>query len=194
MSLDLELDELSSWPLIPQLVVVGIVFVMAVLVSGWLSVKPSLEDLDYYKQQETQLKQELQVVARKAAMLPVMSAHLSDLSDHYDRLLRQLPAQQELASLLADINEQGLNNHLTFTRINWGKRQPQKFLLKLPLDIELTGSYDDIGRYAQAIAELPRIVLIENAEWQRVSLESSTLHFRVNATTYQFIAEAEGEK
>ncbi|USD60206.1 type 4a pilus biogenesis protein PilO [Vibrio sp. SCSIO 43140] len=189
MSLDFDLDDIIDWSLGPQLLLAAFILLVSTMLSTWFLVKPSYEDLNYYKQQESQLKQELEVVARKAAMLPIAAKQIEDLTIHYERLMKQLPAQQELASVLAAMNEQGLNNHLTFTRINWGKRKPQQFLLKLPIDIELTGSYDDIGRYTQAIAELPRIVLIENAEWQRVSLESSTLHFRVNASTYQYVQE-----
>lgn len=189
MSLDFDLDDIIDWSLGPQLLLAAFILLVSTMLSTWFLVKPSYEDLNYYKQQESQLKQELEVVARRAAMLPIATKQIEDLTIHYERLMKQLPAQQELASVLAAMNEQGLNNHLTFTRINWGKRKPQQFLLKLPIDIELTGSYDDIGRYTQAIAELPRIVLIENAEWQRVSLESSTLHFRVNASTYQYVQE-----
>ncbi|WP_394153298.1 type 4a pilus biogenesis protein PilO [Vibrio maritimus] len=189
MSLEFDLDDIIDWSLGPQLLLAAFILLVSTMLSTWFLVKPSYEDLNYYKQQESQLKQELEVVARRAAMLPIAAKQIEDLTIHYERLMKQLPAQQELASVLAAMNEQGLNNHLTFTRINWGKRKPQQFLLKLPIDIELTGSYDDIGRYTQAIAELPRIVLIENAEWQRVSLESSTLHFRVNASTYQYVQE-----
>lgn len=189
MSLDFDLDDIIDWSLGPQLLLAALILLVSTTLSTWFLVRPSYEDLSYYKQQESQLKQELEVVARRAAMLPIAAKQIKDLTTHYERLMKQLPAQQELASVLAAMNEQGLNNHLTFTRINWGKRKPQQFLLKLPIDIELTGSYDDIGRYTQAIAELPRIVLIENAEWQRVSLESSTLHFRVNASTYQYVQE-----
>lgn len=189
MSLDFDLDDIIDWSLGPQLLLAAFILLVSAMLSTWFLVKPSYEDLNYYKQQESQLKQELEVVARRAAMLPIAAKQIEDLTIHYERLMKQLPAQQELASVLAAMNEQGLNNHLTFTRINWGKRKPQQFLLKLPIDIELTGTYDDIGRYTQAIAELPRIVLIENAEWQRVSLESSTLHFRVNASTYQYVQE-----
>lgn len=183
---DLELDEMMSWPLGAQLIVATVLMLGALGVGLWLTGKPAWEDLQFYQQQEGQLKQELRIVAKQAALLPQMQQQYSDLSSHYQHLIEQLPAQKELASLLAAVNEQGLNNALTFTRIDWGKKQSQQFLYRLPLDIELTGSYNDIGRYTQAIAHLPRIVLIDNAEWQRVSQESSILHFRVMASTFQF--------
>ncbi|MCL9775580.1 type IV pilus inner membrane component PilO [Vibrio methylphosphonaticus] len=183
---DLELDEMPDWPWVPQMLVALLLLLMVLIAGAFFIVKPALDELEHYKQQEQELKQTLGRVAKKAALLPLMQAQLNELNSHYDFLLQQLPEQKELASLLAAMNEEGLNHDLTFTRIDWGKRVSQDFLLKLPLDIELTGSYNNIGDYAQAIAQLPRIILLENAEWQRVSQESSTLHFRVRAYTYQF--------
>lgn len=96
--------------------------------------------------------------------------------------------------MLASVNEVGLKNSLTFTRIDWGEKQNQEFLYRLPLNIELTGDYHNIGDFTQAIAELPRIINFDDIDWQRVSQESSTLHFRVRAYTYQFKPEVEDEK
>ncbi|MFA0439405.1 fimbrial protein [Vibrio sp. 10N.286.49.C2] len=182
----LELDEMADWPFAAQCFVAILLSLLLLCAGGYFIVKPDLDELSEHKHQELTLKLELTRMAKKAALLPLMQSQLDELNTHYDFLLEQLPEQKELASLLAAVNEEGLNNGLTFTRIDWGKRVPQDFLLKLPLDIELTGHYNSIGDYAHAIAQLPRIVLLENAEWQRVSQESSTLHFRVRAYTYQF--------
>ncbi|GAL15065.1 type IV pilus biogenesis protein PilO [Vibrio astriarenae] len=64
----------------------------------------------------------------------------------------------------------------------------------MPLNIELTGHYHDIGAFSQAIAQLPRIIHFDDVDWQRVSQESSTLHFRVRAYTYQFKPEVHDEE
>lgn len=42
--------------------------------------------------------------------------------------------------MLASVNELGLDNALTFTRIDWGQKQNKEFLYRLPLNIELTGT------------------------------------------------------
>ena len=95
--------------------------------------------------------------------------------------------------MLASVNELGLDNKLTFTRIDWGQKQNKAFLYRLPLNIELTGDYHEIGDFSAAIAKLPRIISFDDVNWQRVSQESSTLHFRVRAYTYQFKSEVNDE-
>lgn len=191
---DLELDEISEWPLLPQVVVLVILVLLLQAAGYWFYLVPKTERLDGLKQQEETLKTSVRIKASKAATLPQLRAQLDELAERYDYLLRQLPVQKELASMLASVNELGLENTLTFTRIDWGERQNREFLYRLPLNIELTGDYHNIGDFSEAIAKLPRIINFDDADWQRVSQESSTLHFRVRAYTYQFKSEVQDEK
>ena len=135
------------------------------------------------------LKVALKIKANKVAALPQLQSQLDELTTRYELLLQQLPAQKELATMLASVNELGIDNKLTFTRIDWGEKQSEHFLYRLPLNIELTGDFHDIGHFSQAIATLPRIITFKDVTWQRVSQESETLHFRVRANTYQFKPE-----
>ncbi|ELV8554684.1 type 4a pilus biogenesis protein PilO [Vibrio fluvialis] len=191
---ELELDEIAEWPLLPQLAVL-LLLVLALQGAGyWVYMLPKQDALEGLKQQEQTLKSTIRIKASKVATLPKLKTQLDELAERYDFLLRQLPVQKELASMLASVNELGLENTLTFTRIDWGERQNQEFLYRLPLNIELTGNYHNIGDFSEAIARLPRIINFDDVDWQRVSQESSTLHFRVRAYTYQFKPEVSDEK
>ncbi|MGV1719825.1 type 4a pilus biogenesis protein PilO [Vibrio furnissii] len=191
---DLELDEINEWPLVAQLVAL-VLLVLALQGAGyWFYLQPKQDSLAAHKQQEQTLKSTIRIKASKVATLPKLKIQLDELAQRYDFLLRQLPVQKELASMLASVNELGLDNSLTFTRIDWGEKQNQQFLYRLPLNIELTGNYHDIGDFSEAIARLPRIINFDDVDWQRVSQESSTLHFRVRAYTYQFKPEVSDEQ
>ncbi|MBY7896830.1 type 4a pilus biogenesis protein PilO [Vibrio fluvialis] len=191
---ELELDEIAEWPLLLQLAVL-LLLVLALQGAGyWLYMLPKQDALEGLKQQEQTLKSTIRIKASKVATLPKLKVQLDELEERYDFLLRQLPVQKELASMLASVNELGLENTLTFTRIDWGEKQNQEFLYRLPLNIELTGNYHSIGDFSEAIARLPRIINFDDVDWQRVSQESSTLHFRVRAYTYQFKPEVSDEK
>ena len=186
---DLEMDEIAEWPLVPQLVAI---LLMVVLIQGfgyWFYLKPEEARLNTLIQEEQTLKVALRIKANKVAALPQLQSQLDELTTRYELLLQQLPAQKELATMLASVNELGIDNKLTFTRIDWGNKESEHFLYRLPLNIELTGDFHDIGRFSQAIATLPRIITFQDVTWQRVSQESETLHFRVRANTYQFKPE-----
>lgn len=190
---ELDIEELTEWPLLPQLIVIFVLFLLLQGAGYWFYLQPQVEHIEQLKQEEEMLKTKVAIKANKVATLPMLKAQLDELSERYDYLSRQLPVQKELATMLASVNEEGLKNKLTFTRIDWGQKQNQEFLYRLPLNIELTGDYHDIGDFAQAIAELPRIINFEDIDWQRVSQESQTLHFRVRAYTYQFKPEVADE-
>ncbi len=191
---ELELDEISEWPLLPQLLVILLIMLLIQGAGYWFYLMPKQDEIALLKQEEQTVKATLRIKANKVAVLPQIQAQLDELKERYDFLLRQLPVQKELASMLASVNQLGLDSSLTFTRIDWGERESQEFLYRLPLNIELTGSYHDIGDFSQAIAKLPRIINFDDVDWQRVSQESSTLHFRVRAYTYQFKQEVDDEK
>lgn len=191
---DLELDEINEWPLVAQLVALVLLVLVLQGAGYWFYLQPKQDTLAEHKQQEQTLKSTIRIKASKVATLPKLKIQLDELAQRYDFLLRQLPVQKELASMLASVNELGLDNSLTFTRIDWGEKQNQQFLYRLPLNIELTGNYHDIGDFSEAIARLPRIINFDDVDWQRVSQESSTLHFRVRAYTYQFKPEVSDEQ
>ncbi|ENM5888715.1 type 4a pilus biogenesis protein PilO [Vibrio mimicus] len=191
---ELELDEIAEWPLLPQLLIILLLMLLIQGAGYWFYLMPKQDEIVALKQEEETVKATLRIKANKVAALPQIQAQLEELKERYDFLLRQLPVQKELASMLASVNQLGLDNSLTFTRIDWGERQTQEFLYRLPLNIELTGNYHDIGDFSEAIAKLPRIINFDDVDWQRVSQESSTLHFRVKAYTYQFKQEVEDEK
>ena len=144
---DLDVDEITEWPLLPQLLVIFALMILIQGVGTWLYIAPLDDELQQMKQQEQTLKTTLRIKANKAAVLPKLQSQLDDLTSRYDYLLEQLPVQKELASMLASVNELGLDNKLTFTRIDWGQKQNKEFLYRLQINIELTGDYHAIGDF-----------------------------------------------
>lgn len=186
---ELDFEDMPEWPLLPQLLAIGALVIVLQVVGAWFYLSPQQDELEQIRQQEVTLISSIRIKAAKVAALPQLQAQLDELNTRYQYLLKQLPVQKELASMLSSVNDIGIKNDLSFTRVDWGEKQVQEFLYRLPLNIELTGAYNDIGQFSEAVAKLPRIISLHNVEWQRVSQESSTLHFRVRAYTYQFKPE-----
>ncbi len=118
---DLDIDEIAEWPLLPQSLVVLLLMMIIQGFGYWFYLQPEQEALQRAVEEEQNLKVALRIKANKAAALPQLQSQLDELSNRYEYLLQQLPAQKELATLLASVNELGLENDLTFTRIDWGK-------------------------------------------------------------------------
>ncbi|KJY82646.1 fimbrial protein [Vibrio galatheae] len=190
---DLDVEEISQWPLLFQLTLV-IALVLALQAVGyWFYLQPKLNELNQLKQQEQQSKTSTLIAINKTMSLPRLEAKIEQLTLRYDHLIGQFPQQKELAKVLAAVNRLALSHTLSVTRIDWGDKQQQGLLYKLPLNIELTGSYHDIGAFCAAIAALPRMINFTQVGWQRVNPDSNTIKLTVRAYTYQFKSELTDE-
>ena len=183
---NLELDEILDWPRLPQFVMLLLAVVLIQGAGYWFYLVPKQDHLSALIEEEQTLKSTIRIKAHKAATLPQLKAQLDGLSERYDYLLQQLPEQKELASMLAAVNELGIKHQLSFNRMDWGEKEQQAFLYRLPLNLELTGEYHHIGQFSQAIAQLPRIIYFENVDFQRISQDSQNLSVNVRAFTYQY--------
>lgn len=182
---DLDMDNIAEWPRPAQSFVILVLFVALNCAGYVFYLGPKLDELEQLTGRETELKSTLVMKMHQAAKLPLIESQHDELQARVTALSAGFPEQKELSSLLAAVNDTGLQSNLTFTSMEWGDRQEQTLFFRLPLHIELTGNYDNIADFSQNIAALPRLILFEHALWQRVSQDSQILRFRVKAYTYQ---------
>jgi type IV pilus assembly protein PilO len=65
-------------------------------------------------------------------------------------------------ALLSDINQAGVGRGLDFELFRPGQTNVKEYYAELPIAIKLTGKYHDLGAFASDIANLPRIVTLNN--------------------------------
>lgn len=191
---NLELDEIMEWPRLAQGVVLALLFIAIQVVGYCFYLLPKQEQVETMVAKEQELKTELKIKADKAARLPLFTAQMEQISQQYRHLLQQLPEQNELANILASVNEFGIQHQLVISRIEWDNKEHLQFLYRIPLSIELAGNYHDIAMFSQAIAQLPRIIYFEHVDWQRSREDSKLLNVNIQAYTYQYREEEKHEK
>lgn len=187
---DLDLDEITDWPIIPQSVVVMLLALTVAAVGYWYWLTPLQNELVSLKQQEMELRARLTNRATQVAALPTVKKQIEELERRYHIVINQLPVEKELASLLSDINDIGIRNGLAFQRIQWAPRIERRWYYELPLNMQLTGSYEQIGQFAASIAKLSRIVTLKDFDLKVVEQngQQETLSLKVSASTYRFKA------
>ena len=185
---ELELDEITEWPLLPQGLIALLVTLLLSALGYWYWLTPLTAEHEQQKQQEITLRAQLVTRAAQVAALPRVKEQVVELNRRYQEVVEQLPEEQELASLLASINDIGVQNGLIFQSIKWASRIEHDLYYELPLNMQLTGSYQQIGQFAEAIARLPRIVNLRNVELARVDNQGfdELLSLTVSAITYRF--------
>jgi len=152
----------GQWPLAPRLLcAIGVT--AAVCAAGYFGYWSSqFEEQDAGLALENRLREEYKLKTAQAINLDALRAQKAQVDLYVDRLQKQLPSKAEMAALLTDINQAGAGRGLQFDLF-----KPQQVVIKdyyaeLPIDIKINGSYHDIGAFTGDIANLPRIVTLNN--------------------------------
>ncbi len=188
-----ELDEIPYWSKKAQYVVfilLNLVFCLAVF---FYFIAPYEGEIEVAKQQEQLLQAQFRLKAEEVAVLPQLDAQMIALEKAYQAATSQLPEENELAVLLAGINNTGLQYDLNFKRLNWQQGKQMGWLYQIPLKVELEGSYNNIGLFSSALSRLPRILVLQDLTLESIK-NKNTLSLSVMANTYRFVEAGENEK
>ncbi len=181
---DLDVENIGSWPMPIKIIIWTAVFV-AVLVLGYIyDVSTLQDDLSYEQQQEQELKRQFENKAFQAANLDAYRKQMVEMEESFGALVSQLPSDTEVPGLLEDITNRGLASGLDISSITLGNERSEEFYIELPIDIEVAGSYHDMGSFVSGIAGLPRIVTLH--DFQINKTEASALKMKITAKTYRY--------
>lgn len=181
---ELELSELPWWPAPLRRLVFAITAVV-VLGAGYYFLLA--DDWRSYQQDVTKertLKDEYQLKYYRTANLPTYREQLVVLNAALADLLNMLPTDDETPRLLDDITLIGTQSGLRIERIEWQAAVQRELYTALPMRIELTGEYHQIGDFIAELAGLDRIISVQDFQLLRAS-ENAPLRLTVTAETYR---------
>ncbi|WP_426175798.1 type 4a pilus biogenesis protein PilO [Massilia sp. TWR1-2-2] len=150
------------WPLAPRvLCAIGVMAgVVALGYFGYWSTQ--FEDQDRLAQDEQRLREEYKIKMAQAINLDALQVQRVQVDQYVERLQKQLPSKAEMAALLSDINQAGLGRGLQFDLFRPGQVVVRDYYAEQAIDIRVNGSYHDIGAFAADMANLQRIVTLNN--------------------------------
>jgi len=187
----LDVNDVGRWPLVFRAGVIGIVF-LAVLSLGvyWFIVKDKAPQLSRVQEEEQQLRLTFENKQRKAANYDAYKTQLTQIEQSFGTMLRQLPGQTEIPSLIVDISQTGLAAGLQEKLFVPQPEVPKDFYAEKPIKIRLEGGFHELGNFVSGIAALPRIVTLHDINIERVNDEVyDNLSMEVTAKTYRYIDE-----
>ena len=187
----LDVNDVGRWPLPFRLAVIAIVFVVVMgLGIYWFIVKDKAPQLHRVQEEEQQLRLTFENKQRKAANYDAYKAQLAQIEQSFGTMLRQLPGETEIPSLIVDISQTGLAAGLQEKLFVPQGEIPKDFYAEKPIKIRLTGSYHEIGNFVSGIAALPRIVTLHNINITPESTDTfDNLSIEVTAQTYRYLDE-----
>ena len=185
----LNIREAGSWPLLPKAVVLTLIFVLIVVVGALLDWRDQLDTLDRAQDQEAKLKEAYATKKAKAVNLELYVQQQREIEQSFGALLKQLPNKSEMDALLTDINQAGLGRGLQFELFKPAAQEKMAdFYAELPIAVKVTGNYHDMGAFASDVAQLPRIVTLNDLA---INNDKGTLVMDAVAKTFRYLDEDE---
>jgi type IV pilus assembly protein PilO len=179
----------GQWPLAPR-VLCGIGVALAVTVLGYFGYwQGQFEEQEAGAAQEQRLRDEYRLKTAQAINLEALTAQKAQVDQYVVRLEKQLPSKAEMAALLSDINQAGVGRGLRFELFKPGQVVARDYYAELPIDIKVTGNYHDVGAFAGDMANLPRIVTLNNMEL--VTNKDGGLTLYAVAKTFRYLDQEE---
>jgi type IV pilus assembly protein PilO len=180
----------GQWPLIPR-ALCGVGVLAAAIGLGWvLYWDGQLEELNIGVQEEVKLKDAYKAKVQQAINLDGLRKQKEQVSEYVASLEKQLPSKAEMDALLSDINQAGLGRGLQFELFKPGQVVVKDYYAELPIDIRVTGNYHDVGAFTSDIANLPRIVTLNNMNLV-AGKDAGTLTLDAVAKTFRYLDKDE---
>lgn len=182
--------EIASWPLAPKLAGLFLVFLLLLGAGYWFVWQYQLEELDAAKKKEQELRTTFLEKKKKAINLDAYRKQLADIEQSFGALLKQLPNKSEMDALLTDINQAGIGRGLQFELFRPASQEAMSdFYAELPITLKVSGNYHDMGAFASDVAQLPRIVTLNDLAIS--SGKDGLLTMDAIAKTYRYLDEEE---
>jgi type IV pilus assembly protein PilO len=148
------------------------------------------------RSQQQQLKAEKDNYEKRKREYQAYRSELTQLQQEQRDLLKALPKKAEIPTFLSNIQEQAELSGLEIVSLTIDAETPQELYIRIPIRIEVRGTYHSITKFFKNLSELPRIV---NVEGLSLSVEKSEpgisprLHARFVAATFRYRDQAGSE-
>jgi len=187
----LDANDVGRWPFFFRAAVILIVFFAVIATGVYLTIiKDRLPLLQRAQAEEQTLQVTFENKQRKAANYDAYKAQLTQIEQSFGTMLRQLPGETEIPSLIVDISQTGLGAGLQEKLFQPQPEIPKDFYAEKPIKIRLSGGYHEIARFVSGVAALPRIVTLHDINITPESKDDfDRLSIEVTAQTYRYLDE-----
>ena len=155
-------NDPATWPVLPRLLACAALTagIVAALWFAWIS--NSATELEAELAKEKTLKADFTKKLGQAVNLAALKQQREQVQKYVDQLEKQLPSKAEMDALLSDINQAGLGRSLSFELFRPGQVNVKEYYAELPIALRVTGRYHDVGAFTADVANLSRIVTLNN--------------------------------
>lgn len=180
-------DDPGSWPALPRYLSYALVTVLVLGLLWYFWLNGSNEELIAEESKEVTLRAEYKSKLAQAVNLEALKKQREQVLQYVTQLEKQLPSKAEMDALLSDINQAGLGRSLQFELFRPGQINVKEYYAELPIAVKVTGNFHDIGSFVADVANLSRIVTLNNLSISPVTGKDGTLAMESTAKTFRYL-------
>lgn len=159
---NLDPKDPSNWPSVPRYAVFTALTALCIVILWFVWLSDTQTELVGAQEKELSLRDEYKLKLGKAVNLDALKKQREQVQQYVTQLEKQLPSKAEMDALLSDVNQAGLGRSLQFDLFRPGQILVKDYYAELPIALRVTGRYHDIGNFAADVANLSRIVTLNN--------------------------------
>jgi type IV pilus assembly protein PilO len=186
---NLDFKEPGQWPGLPK-AMAWLLALLGVVALAWFTLLSGANDeLETERGREPSLKDQYRNRLAQAVNLTELRKQKLQVQEYVTQLEKQLPGKADMDALLSDINQAGLGRGLQFELFRPGQVQVKDYYAELPITIRVSGRYHDIGAFAADVANLSRIVTLQNLSISSAQSKDAPALLAMDATahTYRYL-------
>ena len=181
----LNLNDPPSWPSLPRYLLCLAVMLLVVVALWFAWLNTSDDELTAERTTEVRLREDFSKKLAQAAVLDALKRQREQVQQYVTQLEKQLPGKADMDALLTDINTAGQGRGLQFELFKPGQVLVKDYYAELPISVRVVGKYHDIGAFAADIANLSRIVTLNNLNL--MPAKDGNLTMDTTAKTFRYL-------
>lgn len=181
---NLDFSTAWSWPIGVKIVAYILLYGSLVGAGVYFLIIDKHDQLNREIGKETDLKSQYESKAFQVASLDALRQQMADVELRFAELLRQLPTAKEVPGLLEDISGIGEQSGLEINSIALQPEKKSQFYVELPINIQVSGTYHQMGEFVSGVAAIKRIVTLHDYSLRPSG--GNMLSMNISAKTYRY--------
>jgi type IV pilus assembly protein PilO len=181
-------NALTRLPLAGQL---GVAVLIAALICGgfyWFYYSDALEQQKQKEKQLADLQTQIRALEATANRLPEFQREVQALEARLETLKRILPPEKEMPDLMRRVQYLAAQSSLGIKKFTPAPVAQREFYLEVPINIDIDGTYHNLGAFFDRISRMSRLVNVGNVKIKAQSNQviNNTVSVQAVATTYVY--------
>lgn len=182
-----DLGNLGVWPPVVRLTALILIVVLVLGGTFYFQIRDKQAQLEREQASEIQKKNTLRVKAGQAANLEAYERQKELVEQEFESLKKRLPTESEISELNRSLGTSAGQTGLELINQKIGSAVSKDDFFEEPIELELVGSFHEVGNFISAVAREPRIVTLHDFNIRREGDSTpEKLRVTIQAKTYRY--------